>query len=139
MPVSKFVYPFHVDGNFQHVFLGKTPQHWLDAAHQKGFALLGRAVDRLHVVLGCKVCGEATLKRISVVLGHNPECPHCIASRRAAAAAKVGAKLLRPDPEGDRHYGVYEFECGLDVSRFSAAPGSQLSSHTFESQWAFPS
>jgi hypothetical protein len=27
----------------------------------------------------------------------------------------------------------------VDVSRFSAAPGSQLSSHTFESQWAFPS
>ncbi|MEP4195944.1 MAG: GIY-YIG nuclease family protein [Aliishimia sp.] len=73
---------------------------------------MGRAVDRLHVVLECKTCGDATLKRISVVLDDNPECGNCIRKRREAAAAKVGASLLGPDPEGDRHYGTYQFACG---------------------------
>lgn len=32
--------------------------------------------------------------------------------RHEAAAESVGAKLLGPDPEGDRHYGTYLFACG---------------------------
>ena len=112
MPLSKFTYPFPIDGKFQHVFKGPRPAHWKDAATQKGFELIGRAKDRLHVVLGCKVCGVPTLKRVSVVLGHNPECPHCIQARRSAAARAIGAELVGADPKGNRHYGLFRFGCG---------------------------
>ncbi|SEG37461.1 hypothetical protein [Jhaorihella thermophila] len=112
MPTSKTLFPFPIDGAFHPVFLGPVKAQWTSAAERKGFSLIGRAVDRLHVVLGCHTCGQPTLKRINVVRDHAPECPHCIAARRAEAARKMGARLIAPDPQGDRHYGVYEFACG---------------------------
>lgn len=112
MPVTNTYYAFPIDRRMYPVFKGKQHKHWRKAARKHGFKLMGRAVDRLHVVLECKTCGDATLKRISVVLGYNPECGNCIRERREAAATKVGAKLLGPDPEGDRHYGTYQFSCG---------------------------
>lgn len=112
MPVTNTYYAFPIDRKMYPVFKGKQHKHWRKAARKHGFKLVGRAMDRLHVVLECKTCGDATLKRISVVLGHNPECGNCIRKRREAAAAKVGATLLGPDPEGDRHYGTYQFKCG---------------------------
>lgn len=112
MPSRKTMYPFPVDGALRPVFQGAQLPHWQAAAEAKGFCLIGRAVDRLHVILGCKTCGTPTLKRISVVLGHNPECPHCIRIRRESAAAAVGAQLCGPDLDGDRHYGLYQLVCG---------------------------
>ena len=112
MPATKKNFPFPVDRKKVKIFKGKLHPHWRDAAERHGYELLGRAVDRLHVVLRCEDCGNATLKRISVVLGHNPECGNCILERHEAAANKTGAKLLGPDPKGDRHYGSYRFACG---------------------------
>lgn len=112
MPLSTEFYPFLIDNELQKKFTGPCPDHWHKAAQRHGFSILGRAKDRLHVVLECGTCSNATLKRISVVLGHNPECPHCIRKRREAAAKAVGATLVGPDPKGNRHYGVYEFDCG---------------------------
>ena len=136
MPVTKTYFQFPVDRQLVPIFKGKEHKHWREAAERHGYSFLGRAVDRLHVVLGCETCDNATLKRISVVLGHNPECGNCILERHEAAAANVGAKLLGPDPEGDRHYGVYQFACGhVDRRQHlrvedSAAGGSLLSCDT---------
>ena len=113
MPTSTTVhFPFPVDGAVLPVFACETPPHWHAAAEAKGFTVIGRAVDRLHVVLGCHACGRPTLKRVSVVLGYNPECGHCIRDRRVAAAERLGARLIGPDPEGNRHYGEYMLACG---------------------------
>jgi len=117
MPTTTTTYPFPIDGKRLPVFLGKLHDHWRSAASDHGFTLLGRAVDRLHVVLACRHCGAPTLKRINVVLGHNPECPHCIKKRRTEAAGKVGAQLIGADPDGDRHYGLYRFACGHSSRR----------------------
>lgn len=136
MPVTKTYFPFPVDRGLVQIFSGKEHKHWKEAAGQHGFAFLGRAVDRLHVILGCSSCGSATLKRISVVLRHNPECGNCILERHETAATRVGAKLLGPDPEGDRHYGVYQFACGHVDRRqhlrveAAAAGGHDLSCET---------
>ena len=136
MPVTDTYYAFPIDRQMYPVFKGKKHKHWTAAARRHGFTLVGRAVDRLHVVLECETCGDATLKRISVVLGHNPECGNCIRKRRERAAVKVGAKLLGPDPEGDRHYGTYLFSCGHVDRRqhlrveASAAGGHALSCET---------
>ena len=136
MPVTNSYFPFLVDRQLVPIFKGKEHKHWRKAAERHGYSLLGRAVDRLHVVLGCKNCGNATLKRVSVVLGHNPECGNCILERHEAAAASMGAKLLGPDPDGDRHYGVYQFACGhvgrrqhLRIEK-AAAGGHDLSCET---------
>jgi len=112
MPLTDTFFAFPIDNEFLPVFAGKKPKHWRDAAKEKGFELIGRTLDRYHVVLECDQCGNATRKRISVVLGHNPECGHCIEQRRKTAAESVGAVLLGPDPKEDRHYGEYRFDCG---------------------------
>ena len=112
MPVTDTYYAFPIDSKMYKIFDGDELEHWRKAAERHGFSLLGRAKDRYQLVLGCHKCGNATLKRISVVLDHNPECRNCILERREAAATKVGATLLGPDPEGDRHYGTYQFKCG---------------------------
>ena len=142
MPLSQFTYPFPIDGKFQQIFQGARPAHWQDAATQNGFELIGRAKDRLHVVLGCQSCGTATLKRISVVVGHNPECPHCIQVRRAAAARAIGAELIGADPN-DRHYGLFQLSCGHTDRRqyhrveAAAAGGHQAScSECIEDRYA---
>ena len=112
MPITTTFYPFPIDHKFVRVFVGKDHAHWRDAAERHGFSFLGRAVDRLHVALQCNSCHSATLKRISVLLSHNPECGHCIQKRRETAASRVGAQLLGADSEGNRHYGLYQFGCG---------------------------
>lgn len=112
MPISHSYFPLPVDRQIVLAFNGETPDHWRAAAKAHGFSLLGRAVDRLHVVLGCAVCNSATLKRISVVLSDKPKCGNCLRERREATAAIVGAKLLGRDPEGDHSYGAYQLECG---------------------------
>ena len=113
MPISTTVhFPFPVDGAHRPVYACETPPHWHAAAEAKGFSIVGRAVDRLHVVLGCRACGRPTLKRTSVVLGYNPGCPHCILDRRKATARAAGARLIGPDPKGNRHYGEYMLACG---------------------------
>lgn len=136
MSVSNICFPFPIDERPVTVFCKPSPGHWRDAAEAKGFRLIGRGQDRLHVILGCLRCGAATLKRISVVLNHNPECPHCISARRAAAAASVGARLVGADPQSDRHYGLYMLNCGHTERRqhhrveSAAAGGHNLSCET---------
>ena len=105
-----FQYP--VDRQMCLIFDGEIKEHWRVAAERKGYSLLSRAADRQHVVLGCKTCNNATLKRINVVVNNNPDCGNCILERRETAAAQVGAKLLGPDPQGNHHYGAYQFACG---------------------------
>jgi len=111
MPLNDEVYPVLIDNRFQQKFDGPCPDHWRQAAEKSGFTIFGRAKDRMHVVLRCHNCSNLTLKRINVVLEHNPECPHCIRLRREIAAKWVGAKLLGPDPKGNRHYGNYRLAC----------------------------
>ena len=97
-------------------FKGQIPPKWHKAARKKGFTIIGRVQDRLHVCLLCHDCGCAHAKRISVVLGHSPACPQCIRHQRIEHARTTGAFLLGRDPK-NRHYGHYRLECGHQVRR----------------------
>ena len=97
-------------------FTGTIPPKWHKAARKNGFTLIGRVKDRLHVALLCHVCGCTHAKRVSVVLGYSPECPHCIKHQRIEFARTVGAVLLGRDPK-NRHYGHYRLACGHQVRR----------------------
>lgn len=97
-------------------FEGTIPPKWHKTARKKGFTIVDRVKDRLHVALLCHNCGCTHTKRISVVLGYSPECPHCIKHKRIEYARTVGAVLLGRDPT-DRHYGHYRLACGHQVKR----------------------
>lgn len=102
--------------DFSKPFIGEIPSHWSEAAKKNGFTITKRVQDRLHVSLLCHTCGSEHRKRVSVVLGYTPECPHCISDQRVNDARNVGARLLGRDLK-DRHYGHYRLECGHQVRR----------------------
>lgn len=88
---------------------------WRAMAYEKGFDLLGRAKDRLHLVLRCHICGELSLKRFSVVMGHKALCHPCIRARHEAEAAAIGAQMLGRDPD-NRHRCYLRLTCGHVVN-----------------------
>jgi hypothetical protein len=97
-------------------FKGTISPKWHKAARKNGFTLIGRVKNRLHVALLCHDCGCTHAKRMSVVLGYSPECPHCIKHQRIERARTVGAVLLGRDHK-NRHYGHYRLACGHQVKR----------------------
>ena len=117
MPITNTTYAFPIDGEFRRIHHGPIHAHWQEAALAKGFIIVGRAVSRLHLVLGCKTCGSTTLKRYNVVCNCKTDCPNCTRMNRENTAMDYGARLLGPDPEGNRKYGWYRLPCGHTVRR----------------------
>ncbi|MFC3567987.1 hypothetical protein [Paracoccus simplex] len=94
---------------------GELHTHWAEAAYAKGFALIARVRDRLHVALRCQTCGGVHVARHSVVMTAQPLCPHCIETRWRAAATAAGLTWLGRDAH--RHYGHYRLRCGHTARR----------------------
>lgn len=90
--------------------------HWVKAANAKGFDLIDRVTNRYFLLLRCHACGNLLIRRLFVVLNSTPECPHCIAQRRKAAAEKIGVEILRTDPK-HKMYGFFRLSCGYIVRR----------------------
>ncbi|RDD70151.1 hypothetical protein [Paracoccus versutus] len=95
---------------------GTLHPHWSDAARAKGFDLIARVRDRLHVALRCQTCSGIHVARHSVVMKAQPLCPHCIETRWRAAATAAGLTWLGRDPD-HRHYGRYLLPCEHEVRR----------------------
>lgn len=119
IPIIDYANLFHVPKpvrDLSRPFAGKILEKWSEAARKSGYTITKRVKDRLHVSLLCHTCGSEHPKRISVVLGYTPECPHCLSNQRIIDARAVGAKLLGRDQK-DRHYGHYLLECGHQARR----------------------
>ena len=97
------------------IHAGKLHAHWAEAAHRKGFTLIARVRDRLHVALRCRTCGEVHVARHSVVMTAQPLCPHCIEARWRETALTAGLTWLARDAH--RHYGHYRLPCGHTARR----------------------
>lgn len=82
----------------------------------KGFDAIAVVVDRTRLIIRCHACGQYQVKRSSVILGNRPECPHCIKSRRLAAAERIGVSFVRHDPDNPRH-GHFLLPCGHPIYR----------------------
>jgi len=95
---------------------GPIHAHWAEAARAKGFDLVARVRDRLHVALRCQTCGGLHVARYSVVMTAQPLCPHCIEARWRATALAAGLTWLGRDPD-HRHYGRYLLPCDHEVRR----------------------
>ncbi|KGJ02312.1 hypothetical protein EQ718_06040 [Paracoccus versutus] len=94
---------------------GELHAHWADAARSKGFTLIARVRDRLHVALHCQTCRGVHVARHSVVMTAQPLCPHCIETRWRATALAAGLTWLGRDAH--RHYGHYRLPCGHAARR----------------------
>ncbi|SIR24298.1 hypothetical protein SAMN05421641_1334 [Paracoccus thiocyanatus] len=95
---------------------GELHAHWIEAASAKGFDLIARVRDRLHVALRCQSCGGIHVARHSVVMTAQPLCPHCIENRWREMALTAGLTWLGRDPD-HRHYGRYLPPCGHEIRR----------------------
>ena len=95
---------------------GELHAHWAEAARAKGFDLIARVRDRLHIALRCQTCGGIHVSRVSVVMKAQPLCPHCIAARWRETAIAAGLTWLGRDPE-HRHYARYGLPCGHTARR----------------------
>lgn len=96
--------------------LGTLHPHWSDAARAKGFDLIARVRDRLHVALRCQTCSGIHGSRHFVVMKAKPLCPHCIEARWRETALTAGLTWLGRDPD-HRHYGRYLLPCDHEVRR----------------------
>jgi len=95
---------------------GPVSPGWVFAADRHGFDVIGRMRDKDHLVLCCRACNSPFAVRVSVVRDARPLCHACIRSRRAAAAAAVGANLVGPTPD-DMRVGFFVLSCGHVVRR----------------------
>ncbi|WP_199262361.1 hypothetical protein [Paracoccus binzhouensis] len=95
---------------------GDLHAHWSEAARSKGFDLIARVQDRLHVALRCQPCGGVHVARHSVLMTAQPLCPHCIEARWHATAIAAGLTWLGRDT-AHRHYGRYRLPCGHTARR----------------------
>lgn len=95
---------------------GPIHEHWTEVAREKGFDLIARVRDRLHVALRCQTCGGVHAARHSVVMSAQPLCPHCIEARWRQTALAAGLIWLGRDQD-HRHYGHYRLACGHEVRR----------------------
>ncbi|WP_145111518.1 GIY-YIG nuclease family protein [Cereibacter sediminicola] len=98
------------------MYPGPLHAHWIDAAEAKGFTLIDRVWDRLHVLLECKACGSQDVVRVSVLMGCQPICHACKTDRWQDAAEAAGLEYLRRDAH-DRHYGIFRAPCGHELRR----------------------
>ncbi|WP_084637844.1 GIY-YIG nuclease family protein [Paracoccus sp. J55] len=95
---------------------GELHAHWAEAARAKGFDLIARVRDRLHVALRCQTCGWVHVTRHSVVMNAQPLCPHCMETRWRETALVAGLTWLGRDPD-HRHYGRYLLPCDHTARR----------------------
>lgn len=98
------------------VFPGKILPHWIEAAHAKGFDLMGRIIDRFHLALRCHLCGELIQARLFTLMSAQPLCSACIKTGWITTAQAAGLKFVDQCPK-DRHYAQYDAPCGHTLRR----------------------
>ncbi|WP_236939909.1 GIY-YIG nuclease family protein [Falsihalocynthiibacter arcticus] len=95
---------------------GSLQPHWIATAKSKGFDIVARVVDRLHLALRCHQCGALNKVRLFTLMNSQPNCSACIEQVWASDAAAAGLEFLSRDPK-NRHYGLYRAACGHQLRR----------------------
>lgn len=98
------------------VFPGAILPQWIKAAEAKGFDIVGRIIDRLHLALRCRRCGATQKTRLFTLMSAQPLCQSCLLADWRKDAAASGLRFLRRDPV-HRHYAFYLSPCGHEVRR----------------------
>ena len=98
------------------IHTGTLLPHWIETAHSKGFDIVARVVDRLHLALRCQQCGEINKVRLFTLMNSQPNCSACIEQAWASDAQAAGLEFLSRDPKS-RHHGNYRASCGHKFRR----------------------
>lgn len=98
------------------IYPGDILPKWLAAAQAKGFDIVARVNDRLHLALRCHACGAVQKVRLFTLMSAQPLCQTCIETGWKADATAAGLTFLHRDPS-NRHYGFYLSACGHTVRR----------------------
>lgn len=89
---------------------------WQVIAESKGYEIVGRVGDRLHLSLRCHDCDGLHDTRVFTLRTAQPRCPHCMWDAWEDDAADAGLTLLGRDYH-DRHVGIYRAGCGHVLHR----------------------
>lgn len=98
------------------IYTGTIKPDWINAARAKGFKIVARIVNRLHLALECGRCGHVNKVRLYTLTSAQPLCENCIDEPRRKDAQAAGMMYLCQDPS-NRHYGIYQLKCGHEVRR----------------------
>ncbi|WPZ29178.1 GIY-YIG nuclease family protein [Sulfitobacter sp. OXR-159] len=107
MTINDFPFPIHT---------GAIKPDWIRTAQQKGFNIVARVVDRLHLALQCKRCGHVNKVRLFTLMSAQPLCVNCVEIVWRADAQAAGLEFIKRDPS-NRHYGIYRMSCGHEICR----------------------
>ncbi len=107
MTINDFPFPIHT---------GAIKPDWICTAQQKGFNIVARVVDRLHLALQCKRCGHMSKTRLYTLMSAQPLCANCVENAWRADAQAAGLEFIKRDLS-NRHYGIYRMSCGHKICR----------------------
>ncbi|WP_299416224.1 GIY-YIG nuclease family protein [uncultured Sulfitobacter sp.] len=107
MTIADFPFPIHT---------GAIKPKWAEEAQKKGYNILARIVDRMHLALQCKLCGGISKVRHYTLTSANPLCSHCIEQVWQVDAVAAGLEFIKRDP-ARRNYAFYRMPCGHEISR----------------------
>lgn len=107
MTINDISFPIHT---------GEIKPDWIAEATAKGFDIVARIADRLHLALRCRECGGLNKVKRYTLMSAQPLCSHCLMQEWTVDAQAAGLDFLRRDST-DRHYGVYRACCGHEVKR----------------------
>ena len=89
---------------------------WIETAETKGFDLVCRIADRLHLALRCRKCGALNKVKRFTLMDDTPLCHACIEAEWRSDATIAGVEFLRRDVD-NRHYAFYRTPCGHELRR----------------------
>jgi len=107
MTINDISFPIHT---------GTIKPDWIAEAAAKGYDIVARVVDRLHLALRCHKCGGLNKVKRFTLMSAQPLCSHCMMREWTADAQAAGLEFLRRD-DTDRHYGIFRADCGHEVTR----------------------
>lgn len=107
MMINNFPLPIHT---------GPIKPDWVRTAQAKGFNIVARVIDRLHLALQYQKCNQLSKSRLYTVMSAQPLCPHCTENVWRSDARAAGVAFVRRD-HAHRHYGIYRLPCDHEVRR----------------------
>ncbi|WP_243405236.1 GIY-YIG nuclease family protein [Pelagivirga sediminicola] len=105
-----------ISGSPVPVYPGKLMPNWIEAAQNKGYDIVARIIDRLHLALRCHHCGELIKVRLYTLMSAQPLCSACVRKQWILTAQAAGLTYLYRCHD-DRHYAIYQAQCGHKIRR----------------------
>ncbi|MBV0893501.1 GIY-YIG nuclease family protein [Paracoccus sp. Z118] len=97
------------------IYHAAIPDAWQDIAQEKGYEIVGRVIDRFHLVLRHEDCGAEMVSKVFTLRTAEPVCPTCLDTRRRELCAAAGVSYLGRG--GHPNYFRILLPCGHETVR----------------------